>query len=162
MPDELATILHLVAEGILSPEEAAPIIDALSRAARVEDDAEPDRLGHDRLGRHAARIDRHVARAARRVDRALGHARARIDEVEAGLSGISGGRHLRIRVTEHGRQVVNLSIPIGFVDGALSFVPGIGGDQAERIREAVRSGATGPILDVEEPDGSGGVSISVE
>ena len=161
MPDELATILRLVAEGTLSPEEAAPIIEALTRAER--DDEDPHDVGHDKLRRHAGRIDRHVARAARRVDRALEHARARIDEVEAGISGVSaGGRHLRIRVTERGRQVVNLSIPIGFVDGALSFVPGIGGDQAERIREAVRSGATGPILDVEEPDGSGGVFISVE
>jgi len=27
--------------------------------------------------------------------------------------------------TEHGRQVVNLRIPIGFVDAALRFVPGL-------------------------------------
>ena len=32
MPDELETILRLVAEGALSAEEAAPIIDALTRA----------------------------------------------------------------------------------------------------------------------------------
>jgi hypothetical protein len=56
---------------------------------------------------------------------------------------------------------VNLRIPIGFVDAALNFVPGIGGDQSERIREAVRAGAVGPILDVEDPDGDG-VLISVE
>ena len=163
MPDELETILRLVAEGKLSPEEAAPIIDALTRAATAERD-EQDVHGWpgDRLGRHAGRLDRHVSRAVRRVDRALDHARARIDEVEAGLTGVTRGRHLRIRVTERGRQVVNLSIPIGFVDGALSFVPGIGGDQADRIREAVRSGAVGPILDLEEPDGTRGVSISVE
>jgi hypothetical protein len=30
MPDELATVLRLVAEGKLSPDEAAPIIEALS------------------------------------------------------------------------------------------------------------------------------------
>ena len=36
MPDELETILRLVAEGTLSPEEAAPIIDALTRAERAE------------------------------------------------------------------------------------------------------------------------------
>jgi hypothetical protein len=57
---------------------------------------------------------------------------------------------------------VNLRIPIGFVDTALRFVPGLGGDQAERIREAVHAGAIGPILDVEDPDGEGGVLISVE
>ena len=36
MPDELETILRLVAEGALSAEEAAPIIDALTRAERAE------------------------------------------------------------------------------------------------------------------------------
>ncbi len=35
MPEELETILRLVAEGTLTPEEAAPIIDALTFAARV-------------------------------------------------------------------------------------------------------------------------------
>ena len=73
-----------------------------------------------------------------------------------------GGRQLRIRVTERGRQVVNLRIPIGFVETALKFVPGLGGDQAQRIRDAVQAGAIGPILDVEDPDGEGGVLISVE
>ena len=56
---------------------------------------------------------------------------------------------------------MNLRIPIGFVDTALSFVPGIGGDQSERIRQAVSSGVIGPIIDVEDPDGDG-VLISVE
>ena len=53
-------------------------------------------------------------------------------------------------------------MPIGFVESALRFVPGLGGDQADRIREAVQAGAIGPILDVEDPDGGGGVLISVE
>jgi hypothetical protein len=57
--------------------------------------------------------------------------------------------------------VVNLRIPIGFVDAALRFVPGIGGDQSDRIRDAVRAGAVGPIIDVEDPDGDG-VLISLE
>ena len=36
---------------------------------------------------------------------------------------------------------MNLRIPIGFVETALKFVPGLGGDQSQRIRDAVRSGA---------------------
>ena len=152
MSDELETILRLVAEGRLLPDEAAPIIEALTLAERSEP-------VHDRLGRHADRIDRHLARAHRRVDRALSTARATVDEINERYGGT--GHQLRIRVTEHGRQVVNLRIPIGFVDAALGFVPGLAGDQADRIRDAVRSGAIGPILDVEDPDGSG-VLISVE
>lgn len=146
MAEELETILRLVADGRLSPEEAAPIIAALSRGAAR--DAREERA--DRVG------PRGIARAA------IEEARARIDENLAGLRGrASSGRQLRIRVTERGRQVVNLRIPIGFVDAALQFVPGLAGDQSQRIRDAVHAGATGPILDIEEPDGSG-VLISVD
>jgi hypothetical protein len=131
--EELETVLRLVADGRLTPEEAAPIISALTRAEAVAGQAQ----------RQASAF------------------------VAAGDGGTSAkpvagsGRQLRIRVTERGRQVVNLRIPIGFVDAALRFVPGLAGDQSDRIRDAVRAGATGPILDVEEPDGSG-VLISVD
>jgi hypothetical protein len=151
MPDELETILRLVAEGRLTPDEAAPIIDALTRAERSQDSP---------WERQATRAGRHAARAAARVDRAFRRAEQRVSDVESRFGGRS--RHLRIRVTEHGRQVVNLRVPIGFVESALRFVPGLGGDQADRIREAVHAGAIGPILDVEDPDGGGGVLISVE
>jgi hypothetical protein len=42
MSDELNTVLRLVAEGKLSPEEASPIIDALT-AARAPGPRRPDR-----------------------------------------------------------------------------------------------------------------------
>lgn len=122
MAEELETILRLVADGNLTPQEAAPIIEALTRAERTEARGEAPMPG----------------------------------------AGAGSGRQLRIRVTERGRQVVNLHIPMGFVETALRFVPGLAGDQAERIRDAVRGGAIGPILDVEDPDGEGGVLISVE
>jgi hypothetical protein len=149
MPDELETILRLVAEGALSPEQAAPIIEALTRA---EHDAH---MHHEdeRLGRHAVRLDRHLGRAQRRIDRAFAHAETRL--------GDAGGRQLRIQVKERGRQRVNLRIPIGLVDAAIGFVPGLAGDQADRIRHAVKAGEVGPIIDVEDPDGDG-VLISVE
>jgi hypothetical protein len=150
MPDELETVLRLVADGRLSPEEAAPIIDALTRAERQE----PERRADERASRHATRLDRHLQRAQRRIDRAFARAGALVDEA-------GGGRQLRIQVKERGRQRVNLRIPIGFVESAIGIVPGIGGDQADRIRDAVRSGEVGPIIDVEDPDGDG-VLISVE
>jgi hypothetical protein len=144
MPDELETILRLVADGQLTPEEAAPIIEALTRAERAADDA--GRMS-DRETRRATRLDRSLQRAQRRIDRAL----ARAGE----------GRQLRIQVKERGRQHVNLRIPIGLVEAAIGFVPGIAGDQAARIRDAVRAGEVGPIIDVEDPDGDG-VLITVE
>ena len=147
MPDELETILRLVAEGKLSAEEAEPIIEALTRANEPRNDD----------GGHGERRTRHAERAGRRIDAAFARAERRM--AEAGLA--PGGRHLRIRVTERGRQVVNLHIPIGLVEGALGFVPGLGGDQRERVRAAVRAGAIGPILDVEDED-CDGVLITVE
>ena len=148
MPDELEAVLRLVAEGVLTPEQAAPIIEALTRAEREA--AEPMR--GDRIQRRLERARRRLAAAEDRVERALPH------EV-AGAA--RRGRQLRIRVTEHGRQVVNLRIPVGFIDAALRAVPGIGGEQRDRIREAVAAGTFGPIIDVEDPDGDG-VLISVE
>jgi hypothetical protein len=145
MPEELETILRLVAEGKLTPEEAAPIIDALAAANR-------SRHAQHSAGDH---LDRHLDRMGERLDDAFARTEARLDPP-------TGGRRLRIRVTERGRQVVNLRIPIGFVDAALRFVPGLGGEQADRIREAVNAGAIGPILDVEDSDGEGGVLITVE
>lgn len=165
MAEELEAVLRLVAEGRLTPEEAAPIIEALSRAERSPHDdgfgAGFDRAfdrGFDRLDRLGERIDRKVSRRIERAQRRAEAVRARFSEAGAA----SGGRQLRIKVTERGRQVVNLRIPIGFVETALTFVPGLGGDQAQRIRDAVRAGAVGPILDVEDADGQGGVLISVE
>ncbi len=170
MADELETVLRLVAQGKLTPEEAAPIIDALTQAERSphDDDDFDDELGarfdhafergFNRLDRLGERIDRKVARRVARAQRRAEAVRARVAE---GLSA-GAGRQLRIKVTERGRQVVNLRIPIGFVDTALTFVPGLGGEQSQRIRDAVRAGAVGPILDVEDADGEGGVLISVE
>jgi len=147
MSGELETVLRLVADGTLTPEQAAPIIEALSRAEKADAGAESNR--HGRTDSSTARVQRAVERAHERAQEALAAA------------GRGRGRQLRIRVTEHGRQVVNLRIPVGLVDAALGFVPGIGGEQSERIRQAVRAGDVGPILDVEDPDGDG-VLISVE
>jgi hypothetical protein len=154
VPDELETVLRLVAEGKLSPEDAEPVIDAITRARGAEADAYAS--ADDAMGRGAQRMHRRMDRVGRRIDRAFERAERRINHIGGGR-----GRRLRIRVTERGRQVVNLQIPIGLVEGALQFVPGLGGDQRDRVREAVRAGVVGPILDVEDEDG-GGVLISVE
>jgi hypothetical protein len=134
MRDELATVLRLVSEGALSPEEAAPIIEALSRpAVGAHSNPPPDReaqRGYELETRAEAPVQRDA-------------------------------RQLRIRVTERGRQVVNLRIPMAFADTALRVVPGISAEQSDRIRAAIAGGTLGPILDVEDEDGDG-VVISME
>lgn len=123
MSDELEAVLRLVAEGRLTPEEAAPIVAALT--------------------------DRAPAPAGSPSDRG--------PERKAG----AGARQLRIRVEEHGRAVVNLRVPLSVAETALRMVPGLGGEQAARVRAALQGGAIGPIIDVEDPDGDA-VQISLE
>jgi hypothetical protein len=136
MSEELERVLELVANGRLTPEEAAPIIEALT-TQRIS--------AADQIAAAYARVD---------------EARERVDGIRKTFSGI-GGRKLRIRITERGRQVVNLNIPLGFVDVALGAVPGISEEQTVRIREAIRGGQVGPIVDVEDEDGDT-VLITVE
>jgi hypothetical protein len=121
MPDELATVLRLVADGTLSAEEAAPIIDAITRS-----------------------------KGAARPEEALGVAGA-----------AATGRRVRIQVTEKGRRVVDLRVPLGLASMAARMVPGIPERFANLITEAVESNTSGPIVDSEDESGDG-VLISLE
>jgi hypothetical protein len=58
-------------------------------------------------------------------------------------------------VREHGRRVVDLRIPISLGRFALSRVPGLSREQVAEVEDAVTSGAHGPILDVQDPNGDG-------
>jgi hypothetical protein len=62
--------------------------------------------------------------------------------------------HLRIEVTDGGRQVVNLRVPLNIAGWASSFLPGLSDQDSNRIRGAVESGTRGTILDVTDDDGS--------
>jgi hypothetical protein len=65
-----------------------------------------------------------------------------------------GARQLRIEVTEGGRRVVNLRVPINIAGWASAFLPGLSDDETQRIRSAIDSGVRGPILDIGGDDGS--------
>ena len=69
-------------------------------------------------------------------------------------------RALRVEVTERGRTVINLRVPLSLGRAAISRVPGISDVTSERIREAIVAGIKGPIVAVED-DGDG-VRISIE
>ena len=128
MSGELETVLRLVAEGRLTPEEAAPIIEALS--ARRE----PPRMAAPTLP--AAPPPPGFVRGDR-------------------------GRRVRIRVSEHGRKVVDVRVPLAFAAMAARMVPGIPDSYAALIEQAVNTDTIGPIVDAESEDGDG-VLISVE
>jgi len=62
--------------------------------------------------------------------------------------------HLRIEVTDGGRHVVNLRVPINIAGWASAFLPGLSEQDSDRIRGAAASGARGTILDITDDDGS--------
>ena len=69
-------------------------------------------------------------------------------------------RVIRIEVSDEGRKVVNLRVPIALGRAALGRIPGLNESVAERIREAIAGGIRGPIVDVDD-DGDG-VRITLE
>ena len=121
MTDPIDEVLRLVSEGYLSPEEAAPVIEALEG---IRPDAEAD------------------------------------EPAQAGPAA-AAARAVRIEVSESGRKVVNLRVPLSLGRMALDRVPGLSIDNIGRIREALDQGLTGPILVVDDDDG-GGVRIVLE
>ena len=132
MSEELEALLRLVADGRLTPDEAAPIVAALTGQAGAARAPSAGALAKTSDG----------------------------DAVPARVLP-AAPRQLRIRVEEHGRTVVNLRVPLAVAETALNMVPGLAGEQAARVRAALEGGAIGPIIDVEDPDGDA-VLISLE
>ena len=125
MSDEMNTVLRLVAEGKLSPEEAAPIIEALgkvSEAAARASSPPPSPPTFDAAGRRQ----------------------------DPGR-----GRRVRIQVNEHGRRVVDVRVPLAFAAAAARMVPGIPDSYATLIEQAVDSNTIGTIVEAEDETGDG-------
>ncbi len=67
---------------------------------------------------------------------------------------------IRIEVTEDGRKVVNLRVPVSLGRMALDRIPGLSGTNAAMIRQALADGRSGTLLVIDD-DGSG-VRIALE
>ena len=67
---------------------------------------------------------------------------------------------IRIEITDKGRKVVNLRIPIPWGRFALDRIPGLAGNHADLVRQALADGRTGTLL-VLDDDGDG-VRIALE
>ena len=71
------------------------------------------------------------------------------------------GRRVRIQVSERGRRVVDVRVPLAFAAVAARMVPGIPDSYAALIEQAVETDQVGPIVDAEDEDGDS-VLISIE
>jgi hypothetical protein len=131
MTDEaLEGVLRLLAEGRLTAEEAGPIIDALG--GRTAPSGSVDTSDTSPFPGDGAP--------------------ARPDDTP--------GRTLRVQVTEKGRTVINLRIPLSLGRAAITQVPGISEATSDRIRQAIEAGVKGSILEVD--DAGDGVRILIE
>jgi len=133
MDDHLELILQQVADGRLTPDEAEPMI------ARATGQSPPQPGTGDGVG------EREKTPAMAPAQRS--HAQPR--------------RAVRLQVTERGRAVVDLRIPMNLASLAGSVVPGLASAHVERIRDAIRAGEVGPILEIQDEEGDG-VVISTE
>ncbi len=119
MPDGLEVILRLVADGRLTVEEAAPLVEAML----TPDDGPAE---------------------------APASSEARSGSISGALPA-----HVRVVVTEHGRPVVNLRVPLALGKAAVALVPGLSLDDSTRLDAALAAGRTGPLLDVTDETGDG-------
>ncbi len=77
-------------------------------------------------------------------------------------------RWFRVRVTDlaTGKTKVNVNIPMGLVNVGIKmgarFAPGLDSDQMGAIAEALRSGASGKIIDATDEEDGERVEIFVE
>ena len=82
-------------------------------------------------------------------------------DTERAASGERGNATaIRIEITEGGRKVVNLRIPVSLGRMALDRVPGISGANADLVRRALAEGRSGTLLHIDEE--GGGVRIALE
>lgn len=131
MADALAQVLRLVADGRLTAAQAAPILDALSAA----DLAGP---ADDEQPEEAGGPD---------------------------ASPLAGGERgtatsIRIEITEGGRRVVNLRVPVSLGRMALDRIPGLSGANVDLVRQALSDGRSGTLLHID--DEGDGVRIALE
>lgn len=133
MGDELATILRLVSEGKLSAEQAAPIIEALGVKGAPRSPEAPEPPSSSFPFTGSTPV-----------------------------KGAGRGRRVRIQVTERGRRVVDVRVPLAFAAMAARMVPGIPDSYRAMIERAVESDMVGPIVDLAEDEDGDAVLITVE
>lgn len=144
--DPLTQVLTLVAEGRLTADEAAPILAALDATGAGGVSGSTAR----QPGGAPASPAPGGAAMSGPDPSATGEPFAFGAPVEPGTA-----TALRVEVRDGGRQVVNLRLPIAVGRFALDRVPGLSGEAAERVRDALRVGIRGPVLEVDEGHGDG-------
>ena len=93
------------------------------------------------------------------ADDAVAAARSAAGEAEKPRAG-EAATALRIEVTERGRKIVNLRIPVSLGRMALDRIPGLTGSNVDLVRQALAEGRTGTLLTIDDEED--GVRIALE
>jgi len=95
---------------------------------------------------------------------ALGQADEPQEETAPASSAGMNGRYFRVRVTNltTGKQKVTVNIPLGLVEFGLRFVPENDKFDPEMLRQAIRDGLTGRIVEVLDDEKGDRVEIFIE
>lgn len=139
MNDDLDWILARVASGELTPDEAEPLVAAVTDIPAGPPPVDPD--------------------APTRTWEAFTTPGTPPPPADAGPR--TATRAVRIQVTDGGRNVVNLRVPMSLASLAGSVIPGLSEAQVGRLQQALRDGEIGTIVDVRDDQGSG-VLIATE
>src|SRR5262245_24349665 len=70
----------------------------------------------------------------------------------AATGGSRADRSIRLEVREHGRSIVNLRLPLAVGRLALDRIPGLSGEQVERVKDALATGMRGPVFEVDDDE----------
>lgn len=145
MNDDLDWILARVASGELTPDEAEPLVAAVTGSTPAASPVDPD--------------------APTRTWETVTSPSSAADPGPPPPPGPEGPRTatraVRIQVTDGGRNVVNLRVPMSLASLAGSVIPGLSEAQVGRLQQALRDGEIGTIVDVRDDEGSG-VLIATE
>ena len=172
--DPLETVLRLVADGRLTAEEASPILEALEAGRVPTSSSGPSSGGAaTAAGSSGSGFPPGSGTAPRRGTGpgfapgpgfgpgfAPGGPGPSVGLGTGDAGSVGSGRSVRIEVREDGRSVVNLRLPLAIGRFAIARIPGLSADQVERVRAALNSGMTGPVLVVD--DGEDSVRIAIE
>lgn len=150
MDDAVQRVLRLVSEGRLTADEAGPILDALA-APRRDKPADPAAMG---AGFGAGFGEGFADGFADSSGSGSGSGPATGSAFRPAATA-GAPRFARIEVRDGGKRVVDLRIPISLGRFALGRVPGLSAQHIADVEDAVASGDRGPILDVDDGDGSG-------
>lgn len=157
--DERLSVLRMVQQGRLSPEQALQLLEALGFGGPSQGGGG---VSGEVAGPGGATTGATGGRAGEGADQGSEAGR----EAASGRSAAGGrGRVLRIRIFEDGQDRVRLAIPLGLARSALRLIPRSAARYMEGIDlhgllDQIEQGAYGKILEVLEGDAR--VEIAVE